>query len=107
MPDLLDHFSSSSEPVPPEIESIAVHTFSRAMKDYAQGFMVRAEFIGFWNLNDAAEQNQLDALLTQLDAIAQETLRLLKADEYETALIIREAGPKYQTKAEIATRLGL
>ena len=106
MADLLDHFLPTAG-APGFPEKIAVHTFGAALKDYAQGFTTRNEIVVFWDLDDAAEQNQLDAVIAQLDAIAQESLRLLRADEYETVLRITETGEKYQIKSEIATRLGL
>ncbi len=106
MADLLDHFlpTAGEEGFP---DKIAVHTFGAALNDYADGFTTQAEIEGFFNLTDPAEVNQLGAVTAQLDAIGSSALRSLKTYEYESVLRIVETGEKYQTKAEIATRLGL
>lgn len=106
MTDLLDHFlpTAGEEGFP---EKISVHTFGAALKDYADGFTTQAEMEAFWNLTDPAEVNQLTAVTAQLDAISNSALRSLKTYEYEAVLRIVETGEKYQTKAGIATRLGL
>lgn len=106
---LEDRFGASDNP---NDDTIPVHQFSFALREYARGKMTRSQIltaVNSWLNSPLTSEEQTDAGLIAdlIDGIAGGNAKIIKAIEVGDVLGLAELDTiDYQTRAELKTKIG-
>ena len=96
----------------PSIDTIPVHQFSFALREYARGKMTRAQVLAAVNIwleepLTSAEQTDAGLIADLIDAVGGKNGKVVKALEIGDVLGLSELDtPGYETRAELKAKIG-
>ena len=104
---LVNRLAGIPEPgqTPEEVRKLEVNTFHASMYELAAGQVTKAQIVSYFGL-DAAEQSELDWIISQYNAQPNAAAREKYVELLRVCFIMAEAQvPGYTTNAQLALRL--
>lgn len=86
-------------------DRVPVHTMTAMLREYARGFVTRADMVVALGLG-VGDTPQLDAALAKIDGAGATTNKLLMVMAFDDVCIMTEGRVKYLTQADWNARVG-